>query len=284
MEFVIPWALDGYVRLLSIIIPLLIFGLYIYFRAGSGYTILHRIWSFISGLGDFNHPKIKSMMDDRNDIERYNVIFNGNATNINQILNFKQWSKKYDINIIEISKAKQWFDIVNLKVNTPSNMSNCVVMAGVILLYLLTMFFTNIGLSKSALLTFNSDNQPFWLGYNSASNFYPGFLPFAKNKSDWTLTKGQCIDKKFNPMILKETSGLSDEQINIICTSFSDSEQSTFIKNTISEQKYILLFSLMFSLLMLYSIVKLSRRFSSASAKLMVDKKIEEYNLNSPPD
>lgn len=277
MESLTSWILNSQLKTIISIILIVLFIYYIYHRAGSGYSLFSRIWNLISGEKNFNHSDLQSLVHDRNDIERYNVVFNGRATSIKQIKKFKIWYEKYDISLKEISNAKGWFDIDRLKITTPTWPVYVFVPFFCVSTLILTLFFTTLGVRNSAALTFKSDNSTFWIDSHSAKNIFPYYLPFTKNSLNWEITPEQCRKYPEPTARFKAASGMNDEQVKIICASFTSAKQQLFIKETIRKQKYLLFFAAGLLFFLIFLIVKLSRILSSYDARNMIRRKVHEY-------
>ncbi|MFH7098669.1 DUF6216 family protein, partial [Klebsiella pneumoniae] len=88
------WNFDGLINSALIFVTCGLLGVFIWKRAGSAYSLLNRLWEFCLGGKTFHDGKINAYFNERNDVERFNVLFNVGAKNKEEIKSLINWTKK----------------------------------------------------------------------------------------------------------------------------------------------------------------------------------------------
>lgn len=88
------WNFDGLINSALIFVTFGLLGVFLWKRAGSAYSLLNRLWEFCLGGKTFHDGKINAYFNERNDVERFNVLFNVGARNkeeIKSLINWTEW-------------------------------------------------------------------------------------------------------------------------------------------------------------------------------------------------
>lgn len=109
------WNFDGLINSALIFVTFGLLGVFIWKRAGSAYSLLNRLWELCLGGKTFHDGKINAYFNERNDVERFNVLFNVGARNKEEIKSLINWTKKKNIDIRHVTAAKGWFEISTLR-------------------------------------------------------------------------------------------------------------------------------------------------------------------------
>lgn len=160
---------------------------FIWKRAGSAYSLLNRLWSSAWGK-TFHDGKINAYFNERNDVERFNVLFNVGARNKEEIKSLINWTKKKNIDIRHVTAAKGWFEISTLKAIKPLFIANVGVFVSCVLTMLLLSNFMLLALKPSALVRLGDDKSWVWINDHIAESSI-----WTNNYLPWTGLSGSSI-------------------------------------------------------------------------------------------
>ncbi|WBF43349.1 DUF6216 family protein [Serratia rubidaea] len=283
MDKIVSWVVDyeTWVRLLVFIALLLIVAFYFYLRAGSSYSLLHRTWSLLVGRKKFSTPELNEFMTERLDVDKFNAIFNTQVTSVNQAVNFKNWLKKYNINIRLISRIKGWFDFEHQRVILPNGWMTLAYAILAIASILLAMKCIIIGSSSSALIKVkNQPDEPwFWINSQKAHNYtkYYGLF-YNEERDSWQLTAAQCAAPQVDYEKIVPNSGLSTESIKIICGLLNAKDSKNHVGKIVKEQKAFIYMFIILLLILAGLILSIHRRMQAIDTNVKIAKKIKEYH------
>ncbi|MGM0938628.1 MAG: DUF6216 family protein [Pseudomonadota bacterium] len=248
--------------LISIFILLMVLGWLMSRRIGSVYSIYHRFWYFIFGTGQFNNSKIKDLVDDRIDIERFNMIFNIRAVTIEQIIRFKSWIDINEIDVAKITRASKYFDIQKLTIKPIKKYEIIFFLAIFVSMYYVLLMSVSLYFKNSVIYKFNESGYNILLSEKKAEPFF--YFPMFTSKSEyWNLSKEKCT--KINEIIL--TENLTKERVDAICEEFLVTDFSTNIGNEVRDFKLAISIVITLSLiLIIFSWVFLYRYFCCLDA------------------
>lgn len=215
-----------------------------YKRAGSNYSMMSRAWGLIIGKKDFNNRQITKFMQTREDIDKFNFIFNVNAANMQQIKRLKKRVERQSIDIRYISRAKGYFYINTCKVKNPKRKCIFTVVILAVVFFQLAALSFQLAITPAAVLKFNDSNTWFSINHQYAKKYILA-IPFADFIiNDWRFDKDACTKEDFSEEKLSRVTKLTKQEVEVICKSFKEKEQEPKITETIKKQKifYFLLF------------------------------------------
>lgn len=227
------WNFDGLINSALIFVTFGLLGVFIWKRAGSAYSLLNRLWEFCLGGKTFHDGKINAYFNERNDVERFNVLFNVGARNKEEIKSLINWTKKKNIDIRHVTAAKGWFEISTLKAIKPLFIANVGVFFSCVLTMLLLSNFMLLALKPSALVRLGDDKSWVWINDHIAESsiWTNNYLPL--NWTEWKLDKKQCESEDFDKTVFSEKAGISVRSVDRICENFSSGSLSDTINNII---------------------------------------------------
>lgn len=143
----------------------------------------------LHGRKTFHDGKINAYFNERNDVERFNVLFNVGARNKEEIKSLINWTKKKNIDIRHVTAAKGWFEISTLKAIKPLFIANVGVFVSCVLTMLLLSNFMLLALKPSALVRLGDDKSWVWINDHIAESsiWTNNYLPL--NWTEWKLDK-----------------------------------------------------------------------------------------------
>ncbi|HDS4800151.1 TPA: hypothetical protein QH081_004737, partial [Klebsiella pneumoniae] len=220
------WNFDGLINSALIFVTFGLLGVFIWKRAGSAYSLLNRLWEFCLGGKTFHDGKINAYFNERNDVERFNVLFNVGAKNKEEIKSLINWTKKKNIDIRHVTAAKGWFEISTLKAIKPLFIANVGVFVSCVLTMLLLSNFMLLALKPSALVRLGDDKSWVWINDHIAESsiWTNNYLPL--NWTEWKLDKKQCESEDFDKTVFSEKAGISVRSVDRICENFSSGSLS----------------------------------------------------------
>ncbi|RJT42287.1 DUF6216 family protein [Rahnella woolbedingensis] len=238
---------------------------YIQQRAGSSYSILNRLWSFMLGGKEFHSHSLTRFLRKRNDIEHFNMLFNMKAKSIDEINEFIKWMDVNNIDIKQVSQAKNWFDISALTVKRPRGWTSlCMFITMAVTFYLLLLSLT-IALKPAALLKINEGEPWIWVGKEKISNYAPNISFSSHSWHDWYLDEEKCAVVNFDYKNFSSFSHLRVETIKKVCESFQKPKDQKYIAKIIKGQNVFFFIALYPGVIFIISIITLMRRYNALS-------------------
>jgi hypothetical protein len=239
------------------------FCLYIRSKSKSGFSILNRLWRFVTGINGTNDRLIDQIME----IEEFNYHYNKIATSKKQTKKFEEWIIKYQLDFKLISKIGTNFNIDNLKVSKIKKhklITPALFLAGIYMLSLISLSFA----TKPAALMKIDNGDWFWLNKNEAVR-YDFFL---NREKPWVINSETCHKSPVIP------NRVNIEVTNSICESFNNKKSLKNIDKTIKEQRWffgpIVTFLVM---VMIFLFIKFHSLIITYDARKMILSKIKKY-------
>lgn len=257
---------------------LIALAVFFYFRIGSSFSVKGRLYGFVVDRSDFYNEEIKCFWKDRKDVERFNALFNINAKSVKEVVGFKGWVEKYDLNILSLTNLKGRVDLKKMSVKRKSNIEIAVLLVFLIVIFFAMSFFLSISVSNSALLKFNDDDQWFWLNHDRARSHI--FEDFIADRNEWVITKIDC-ENGFEVEEKASEIGMSEKNINNICRSFENEKDIAKIDEFIKNQKWFFILSMISLFFMLLPYFELARILKSIEARREIYFKYVIYRKNN---
>lgn len=224
---------DEYFKSIYILLAIISVWTYFYYKSGSIYTILDKVWSLFVGQKEYNNKVISKFNKERHDIDKFNSIYNVDAINTNEIVKFTKWIADNNYDIRKISNVKSWFKISELKLTRPNSYSTFGLSLIAIVLFLSSLILGIWGTTPHAIVKIN-DNDP-WISIN---------LQRAKTlSSDYVISREDCKRQDFNRGNYARLTNLEINSVNAICDGFLVKKESEAIKQIIKGQRVLLYIS-----------------------------------------
>jgi len=226
---------------------------YFYFKSKSLYSILDKLWSLFVGSKGFNNESINSFHKDQHDIDKFNAIYNFNATNTTQIEKFVNLIESEMVDIRQISSMKGWFDLNILKPVRPPIFETWVLAFFSVLIFSVSIVFLTWGVTENAILKLNKNDPWIMINHDRAK---PVFNKLA-------ITKENCLDKKFSKIKYSEITELDPESINTLCTAFYKKSEMEAVDKIINGQTIFSYLAAFTTFLLMISLKNLFRRLNA---------------------
>lgn len=221
----------------------LIIAWYFYARAGSSYSMMSRVWSLLVGKDSFSSSQMTELMQEREDIDKFNFIFNVKASNIKQINRLLKRIKKQDLNIKLISNSKGHFYINTCKLKVPKAKNIILSLLISMVLFLCIFPLLQVAARPAAALKFHDSNTWFWVNKQYVEKYIPS-IPLASLFFDnWRFDKETCISENFSAEKLSATTKLTIKEINATCGMLRNGDGSQRINQVIKSQKVFYIIS-----------------------------------------
>ncbi|WP_129990482.1 DUF6216 family protein [Rahnella sp. CFA14(1/10)] len=225
---------------------------YFYLRAGSSYSMMSRLWGILIGSKGFKNNEISELMQEREDIDKFNFIFNVKATSIEQIKRLQKRVKKQNLDIKLISRSKGHFYINTCKLKVPKEKQIFGTLLLSAVLFFCTLPVLQLAIKPAAMFEFNDSSTWFWVNNQYAEKYIPP-IPIVSSFFDyWRFDNDTCTSKNFSVEKLSATTKLTNKEITAICELFKGGKTPYVIEKAITGQKvayFLSLFPLFFSLI-----------------------------------
>lgn len=197
-----------------------------WWRAGSVYSLLERLWRLIAGSSDVSDAKLKAFMRDVRDLERFRFMYGLRVESKIELHAMLDWLKTHSIGIADAQHAKKWINIKTESVITKPKPKYFVKTVGVIVLSLVVLLVSKeLGSSKYAWLTMKETGTSFLTDGKTVKAIWP----------DWSFDAGQCALGQVQSM----KTGFSDKEITILCNAIKTNEMEDFSKSSVKLQQSV---------------------------------------------
>jgi hypothetical protein len=251
---------------------------YFWRRSGSSYGIKNRLYSILSGSKEFENPSFAELWHEQRDLERFNALFNLNAKSTNDVINFINWVKKYDLDIKKLSVIKKRFDIGTLRVKKINKWNMYLNIISILFLITFSILIAILGFSDSVLIKFKNDGQWIWLNNNTAQSF--DINPLKSKESKWIIEATDCASNEFNPREKSKQTGLTDETIQVICKSFTSEEGKEYVQNALRQQRGLLWATILLLIWSVSATINLYNMLNIIPTRRHLLEKFEAYTKN----
>jgi hypothetical protein len=222
VEPVLP-QLTAILEILKYFIPLLLVLLltwYGYVRAASGFFLIERIWRLIGGSKEFSGSFLNEQWSAVKDLESFRFKTGIRLDNYEQMLELLERIQHQGINIAQLVRGRQYFDVNLLAMRNPDlHLWKCRHAIGVVLAMLFTILCAVPMMPDYAVMTMKNSGTTFMVREDSAISFM---------SSEWRLTPENCI---------KPTARPDDEIKQLVCGVFSSQVDGGYVRNIINEQR-----------------------------------------------
>lgn len=195
-----------------------------WWRAGSVYSLLERLWRLIAGSTDVSDAKLKVFMRDVRDLERFRFMYGLRVESKIELHAMLDWLKTHSIGIADAQHAKKWINIKTESVIIkPAN--SCFLKIGLIITLSFGVMVASewLGSSKYAWLSMKETRTSFLTDGQTVKSLM----------SDWSFNASQCASNQVQSL----KTGFSDKEIKILCSSIKTNEMAEFVKSSVEFQK-----------------------------------------------
>lgn len=231
---------------------------YFYLRAGSSYSMMSRLWGLVIGENGFKNNELSELMQEREDIDKFNFIFNVKATNMEQIKRLQKRVKKQNLDMKLISRSKGHFYINTCKLKVPKQKQIFGTLLLSTALFFCTLPILQVAIRPAAMFEFNDSSTWFWINNQYAEKYIPPIPIISSFFEYWRFDNDTCISKTFSLEKLSAATKLTNKEIEAICEVFKDGKTPYVIEKAIKGQNiayFLCLFPLIFSLIYFRSVI-----------------------------
>ncbi|WP_305856426.1 DUF6216 family protein [Balneatrix alpica] len=237
------WLGSGLISGVGGVLGLLLLFLFFRWRMGSSYGVTNRLYALLIGGADFNQPSLLQFWQERQDIERFNALFNFRARNLAQIQAFTHWVAQYDLCLHQLARLHSWFDFDTRKIAKPTwhkvlpGLLILVCSYGLLIACLVTVF------ADSALVKLKGEERLLWLNHQEAMSF--SYHPLRSKGSDWVLERGQCTAADFDANTLAATLAIQPATLNSLCQFFASETAHEQLGQLLAQQQSLVWLALL---------------------------------------
>ncbi len=251
------------------------FAFFFHLRAGSSFSVIGKIYAIMIGRSEFHNKDIDGFWKERQDVERFNALFNVGAKSVDEVVGFKDWVKKYNLDVRAFTNLKGRINFERMCVRRTECWAVAALLALASAFLTVALLLFTIALSNSALLKFHSEEQWIWLSYEEAYNNKIGSLLFGRN--EWLITASECEEDAESVREKMISSGLRRETVDILCASFVNEEDAVKLEEIIKSQRFLLIPAIGALLVMLLPYFELLRMMKATNARRHIYRKYLSY-------
>jgi hypothetical protein len=241
------------IKVLITLAALVLIWAFFYFKSQSPYIILDKVWSLFVGSKGFNNKKLDAFHKDRHDLDKFNSLYNFNATNTEQIEKFVEWVKLEKCDTRKISSIKGWFDLETLKPVKPEVWESWTLAILAIILFVITLMSGFFGLTQNAIVKLNENDPWFLINHSRAKPVFNKFM----------ISKADCTNPSYNRDMYSDATGITKPSVNSICDAFEKKTEMDAVDKLIKLQSVGMYFSFMFFMCLLSTLKNLLRRMNA---------------------
>ncbi|SFN47828.1 DUF6216 family protein [Variovorax sp. OV329] len=223
--------------LLIALVPLVAFGL-VWWRTGSLYLPLNRLWQLIYGGQDVQDSEIKALIAQQNDRMRFRLAFRIPVASMAQLRKLQAWAGAHRLEMHEIGECGPFFLVGDLKVKLPSAWRVVPQVALVLVLFLPLPILPWLLVQDQVLVNLRESGRSFLLDESTARPVFP-LGP--------QLSKAACAARNG----LQDDRGFSPVERDILCKVFigdgtddgrtkAATELTNFIQDALTSQRWSL--------------------------------------------
>lgn len=265
-----PLVQYGPVRLI-LLIALVGYVAWFWYRAGSVFIILERLSRLISKRG-FHDKALEAQWLEAHDVERFRFIFNIKAYTRSDLKKLGTWAERNDVGMQQISAMRRWIDIRSAEVLQQPPKKYVFWQMQKFFACMVVMFIAlpliNFG---SALLVTNTSHRFILAGPH-------GIQPLSPFES-WNVTKSVC-DAGLPGV--ETATGFTNSEATALCGLISDTtgQGAAFISNAVNQQLFAA--ALIDVPVFILGFV-MGRRMSAASQAIELKKQLDSRAAAPPP-
>lgn len=230
---------------------------FFWWRSGSIYSLLERVWRLVAGKAEVSDERLKKFIRETRDVEMFRFMYGLRVGSIVELHKLLEWLNANSIEIGKAQLAKQWINTKTRElIPVPKHYlpvrALTVALCGVVLIPL----FLSVT-SSEALLQMKGSNTWFLAGATGVKGFY----------EDWVLEPAQCSKE----IVSKNVGGLTNAEVHLLCDAFKDGTLKQLVSETVRQQRIL---GLMYGLLVLIGAAIWLRQIFSATAAIEISKKL----------
>jgi hypothetical protein len=229
-------------------------------RAGSFFSLLDRLWCLVAGNTEVGTPKLKELITETRDLERFRFLFRMKANHTSEIDRFKKWLDDNSIDIFTARLVARWIDLKSEQFVLPPSVGY-VARRGIAALFFLVLLYVAIyvGLYSSGLFQMKASKIWFQMDQQNVQRIGRGKsvdLALCKNGSQAVQQQGD-----FSPF-----------DADAICRSFNDNSLNRSVAEAMKEQ-YAL--GIVFSIASIVAFAVAMRELFSATEAISLRRRLD---------
>lgn len=223
----------------------LVLFIFFWWRAGSFFSLLNRLWRLIAGKADLHDPILNSLLQESLDLEKFQLIFGVRAETTADLHQFAEWKKANRVAMTSIHKARRWIDVTSTEMVRQPPKNYVRRRLAVACLATLCMFgIGQLAASRNAYLQMRVSKV--WFKTDAEMVM----APF----ENWSFDQTKCMTGRSDVMHL---TGFNTSETDAICELLAQDDLKTLVTKTVKQQGSIGLFfvfvALVFMLTNFYS-------------------------------
>ncbi|MGS0467229.1 DUF6216 family protein [Cobetia marina] len=245
-------------------------------RSGSSHSLLARFYALISGSNKFHDLGLEEFWQTRQDVERFNALFNVGAKNIGEVKRFNQWVDSYGLDINKISNTSGFIAIDSMRISKIKRKSIALCLLTVAVTLVLSVIFLSVGASNHAVVKMRDGGQ--WFGLNKEEAIRKNYNPFSFKKVEWIITPRLCESKGIMKSESVIKSGIEQKGVDFICASFNNGRLIKEVNDIKKKQKALIFVAFMLFLFTWVKISQIIRFYKIEQARKYIDKECHSHS------
>lgn len=207
-----------------VLIGVLVAACYFWWRAGSIYSMLDRLWRLVAGKTDVHDPVLKSLLQESRDIEKFIFTYRLKVRTVADIHRLQTWLKTHEIGISQLQKIRRWVDfkVAELVSPPPRNFAITRIVFGCVAVFV-AICISPVSTSHNAYLQMRVSKV--WFKTDGITVQ----APFER----WSFDSAACSESRAN---LMQLTGFNAVEADAICSAFKDGSLKGLIKETVRWQ------------------------------------------------
>lgn len=208
--------------------PILIAILVVLFwvRAGSIFSLLERVWSFIAGKAEVSDTILREFIQETRDIERFRFMYGFRAETMTEVHKMRDWFQTNSIGVNTAQRAKRW---INTESASLAPRPKHYLMRRAIALPVCAMvavMLISAATSQMALLQMKGSERWFLADASSAKE--------ATVFGGWVIEQSDCLA---DTQKISKASGFTQSEASMLCAAFKDDSLKKIVSDTVKAQR-----------------------------------------------
>jgi hypothetical protein len=230
---------------------------FFWWRSGSIYSLLERVWRLVAGKAEVSDEKLKKFILETRDVEKFRFMFGLKVERMAELHKLLEWLNANSIGISKAQMAKRWINAKTRELIPVPKYYLPIRALGLVLCVVALMLLVISVTSSDALLQMKGSKTWFLADATSIKGFY----------EDWVIEPAQCPKE----IVSKSVGGLTNAEVHLLCEAFKDGTFKQLVSDTVRQQRIL---GLMYGLLVLIGGAIWLRQIFSATAAIEISKEL----------
>jgi hypothetical protein len=223
---------------------------FFWWRSGSIYILLERVWRIVAGKMEVSDPVLKEFIQENRELEKFRFMYGlmvGTKTELHKLL---EWLRENSIEIGTAQRAKRWIDTKDRKLIPMPKHYLLGISLGLVFCMAIAMVCLKAATSHSALLQMKGSKVWFLAEANEVRGLW----------GDWSIDQSLCVKDATS---ISGLSGFTPSETSVLCDAYKNNTLGKIVSDTVRQQQ---VFGLLYGILALIFVAVLISSIASAAA------------------